>query len=182
MNRTESKERTLWGVPMTFGVLMIIGGAFALGAAAMTSLVSVLYIGVMLIAVGVLDLVTGFRLGKGGHVLAFVAAGLLAIAVGAMLLARPLEGVASLTLLIAAYLFASGIFRGVTSVADRYPGWGWDLAYSIIALVLGVYVVAWWPISSFWVLGTVVGAEIMVRGAALVAGALALRDLEHGPA
>ena len=36
------------------------------------------------------------------------------------------------------------------------------------------------PISSFWVLGTIVSAEILVRGITLVAASWALRSVEHG--
>jgi hypothetical protein len=55
-------------------------------------------------------------------------AGFLALVVGALLLYRPIAGLASLTLLIACYLFASGLFRAVISIVDRYQSWGWDLA------------------------------------------------------
>jgi len=56
------------------------------------------------------------------------------------------------------------------------------LAYGIIAVLLGAYVVASWPISSLWVLGTVVGVEIVMRGFALVAASWLMREreIEHG--
>jgi uncharacterized membrane protein HdeD (DUF308 family) len=178
-NNPSMTESTHWGIPMTFGVLMTLGGIFAMCAAMLTGIVSVLYIGASLAVVGVIDVVSGIQLRGRGSTTPLIAVGVLAIIAGIVLLARPLAGLASLTMLVTAYLFASGLFRGITSVADRYPGWGWDLAYSIVALLLGIYVMAWWPVSSLWVLGTVVGAEITARGASLVAASWTLRELEH---
>lgn len=168
-----------WGWPMAIGILLIVGGVFALFATALTSLVSVVFLGVLLLVVGILEIISAFRVGRSGPFLVYVLAGLLALVVGALFLDRPLASLSSLTLLIAGYLFASGLFRGVTSIVDRYPRWGWDLAYAIVALALGIVVVAEWPYSSFWVLGTVVAVEIIARGVTLVAASWVLRDLEH---
>jgi uncharacterized membrane protein HdeD (DUF308 family) len=103
----------------------------------------------------------------------------LSLVVGGLFLYRPVAGLASLTLLIAGYLFVSGLFHGITAIADRYPRWGWEVAYSIVALALGVYVVAQWPLSTLWVLGAVVAVEILARGITLVAASWVLRDLDH---
>ncbi|HEX7941796.1 MAG TPA: DUF308 domain-containing protein [Gemmatimonadaceae bacterium] len=180
MARNGSSGQPSWGIPMAMGMLMIAGGTFALFAAVLTSIMSVLYIGAMLVAVGALEIVTAFRVRHGGPFVMFLLAGLLALVVGALLLYRPLAGMASLTLLVACYMFASGLFRGITAIADRYQGWGWDFAYGIIAVLIGGYVVASWPISSLWVLGTVVGVEIVVRGFTLVAVSWLMREIEHG--
>jgi len=179
---TNTRNRGVWGVPMTIGVLMIIGGALALCAALLTSVVSVFFVGGSLIGVGVLEVVGGFGLRERGPKIALVAAGAVALIAGSLLLARPLQGLVSLTLLLAGYLWVSGLYRGITSLAGRYPGWGWDFGYGIVSLLLGTYVTASWPISSAWVLGTVVGAEIVTRGVAMVAASLTLRDVEHDAA
>jgi uncharacterized membrane protein HdeD (DUF308 family) len=176
--RPEHRHTVGWGWPMAIGILLILGGAFALFASVLTSLVSVLYIGLMLIVVGVFEIVSAFRVRDGRS--RYFLAGVLALVVGGLFLYRPLASLASLTLLIAGYLFARGLFRGITSILDRYPGWGWDLAYGIVAVALGVYVAASWPFSSFWVLGTIVAAEIIACGIALVAVSLSIRGIEHG--
>lgn len=169
-----------WGLPMTIGILLVIGGMFALAATVLTSLVSMIYFGTLLLAVGTLEIVAAFRLRSTGPVLAYVLAGLLTIVVGGLFVFRPVASLASVTLLIAGYLFASGLFRGITSLIDRYPGWGWDFVYGLLAIGLGFYVAAAWPLDSFWVLGTIVGIEIIARGITLVVASWALRDIEHG--
>ncbi len=114
--------------------------------------------------------------------LTYVLAGLLALVVGGLFVFRPVASLASVTLLIAGYFFASGLFRGLTSVMDRYLGWGWDFAYGILTVALGIYVTAAWPLSSFVVLGTIVAIEIIARGITLMAASWVLRDIEHGHA
>jgi len=169
-----------WGVPMTIGILLIIGGIFALSATVLTSLVSIIYFGILLLAVGILEIVAAFRLRSTGPVLPYVLAGLLTIVVGGLFVFRPVSSLATVTLLIAGYLFASGLFRGITSLVDRYPGWGWDFAYALLAVGLGFYVTAAWPLDSSLVLGTIVAIEIIARGITLVAASWVLRDVEHG--
>lgn len=169
----------LWGALMTVGILLAIGGTFALFAAVLTSIVTVVFIGVLLVIAGILEVVSAFRHSHRRRFLAYVLAGLLAIVVGALLLLHPVVGLASLALLIAGYLFASGLFRGITAISERYPHWGWDLAYGAAAVALGFYILASWPVSAFWVLGTVVAAEIIVRGISLIAASSAVRDIEH---
>jgi uncharacterized membrane protein HdeD (DUF308 family) len=169
-----------WGLPMVMGILLIVGGMFALSATVLTSVVSVIYLGVLLLIVGVFEIIAAFRRRHSEPFVVYFLAGLLSLVVGGLFLYRPLASLAPLTLLIAGYFFASGLFRGITSIVDRYPRWGWDLAYSIVALALGVYVAASWPISSLWVLGTVMAVEIIARGITLVAASWVLRDIRQG--
>jgi uncharacterized membrane protein HdeD (DUF308 family) len=176
---TITKRRTGWSLPLVLGVLMILVGAYALVASEVTSMITVVYLGVMLLVVGVLEILAAVRVGRSGPFLTYLLAGILSLVVGALFLDKPLASLASLTLLVAGFLFAAGLFRGITAVLDRYPRWGIDFLYGVVALALGVYIVASWPISSFWVLGTVVGVEIVVRGMTLVAASLALRSVEH---
>ena len=169
-----------WGIPLTLGILLVITGMFALFASVLTSVVSVIFIGSILLAAGIFEMIAAFRLRKAAPVVPYFLAGLLAVVVGALFLYRPLASLASLTLLIAGYLFASGLFRGLTAAMERYPRWGWDVAYALITIALGAYVAGAWPISALWVLGTIVAAEIIARGMTLIAASWVIRDIEHG--
>jgi uncharacterized membrane protein HdeD (DUF308 family) len=135
--------------------------------------------GSILVAVGILEVVTAIRLRSSGPFLRLLFGGVLTGVVGGLFLYRPLAGMEALTLLVAFHLFAGGLFCGITSVADRYRGWGWDLAYGLVATAMGVWVVMTFPVSSLWVIGTVVSVEIISRGFALAAASWALRDVEH---
>ncbi|WP_395849338.1 HdeD family acid-resistance protein [Cystobacter fuscus] len=165
----------LWGGPFVMGLLLSLLGIVALGAVVVTSVASVIFFGSMLVVAGVFEVVHAFRVRKTGPFLMFMLGGVLSIVVGAMVLARPGSGLVAMTLLLAGYFFASGLFRGITSIVDRYAGWGWDFAYGIVSVVLGVIISAQMPASTLWALGLVVGVEILSRGISIMAGSLAVR-------
>ncbi len=173
--RTRSAS-VVWGGPFVIGLLISLLGVLALISTWAAGLVSVLLYGAVLAVVGIAEIVHGISIRKTGPVLLFLLGGLLALVVGVMLLIRPGVGLAAITLLLAGYFFASGLFRGITSVMDRYKGWGWDLVYGITAVVLGIIVLASWPFSALWLVGLVVGIELVVRGLSMMAGALTLRQ------
>ncbi|QRO03017.1 DUF308 domain-containing protein [Archangium violaceum] len=157
------------------GLLIALLGIVALGAVVLTSFLSVIFYGAMLVAAGIFEVVHAFRVRKTGPFLLFLLGGILSLVVGALVLARPGAGLVALTLLMAGYFFASGLFRSITSLADRYTGWGWDFAYGIVSVALGAIIFAQLPYSSLWALGVVVGVEILARGVSLMAGSLAVR-------
>ncbi|WP_306818914.1 HdeD family acid-resistance protein [Archangium lipolyticum] len=173
--RGSRMQASLWGGPFLMGLLVALVGVVALGAVVLTSVLSVIFYGAMLVVAGIFEVVHAFRVRKTGPFLLFLLGGILSIVVGAVVLARPGVGLVALTLLLAGYFFASGLFRSITSISDRYAGWGWDFAYGIVSVVLGAIIFAQMPASSLWALGVVVGVEILVRGISIMAGSLAVR-------
>jgi uncharacterized membrane protein HdeD (DUF308 family) len=171
--------RGAWRSPLVVGALLIVGGMVALGASVATSLVTIYFLAGLLLAVGILEIVAASRLRSSGPFVVYFLAGVLTSVIGGLMLSRPLAGLGAVTLLIVGNMFACGLFRGITSIVDRYPRWGWDAAYGVITIMLALYIAVSWPISALWVLGTVVSAEIIGRGITLVASAYALRTLER---
>lgn len=177
---TVRKATHAWTISLAIGILLMLVGLLALAASTLTGLVTVIYVGIMLVVVGLLEMVSAFRVRRsGGPFLTYFLAGLLSVVVGALFLDRPLVSLASLTLLVAGFLFTNGLFHLVVAVTERHPRWGLDVVYAVVTLALGAFVVASWPFSSFWVIGTVVGAEILVRGIMLVSASWMIRDVEH---
>jgi uncharacterized membrane protein HdeD (DUF308 family) len=166
----------VWGGPFIVGLLITFLGALALFSTVVAGLISVFLYGAVLAVVGIAEIVHGIRTRKTGPFLLFLLGGLLTLVVGMILLVRPGVGLAAITLLLAGYFFANGLFRGITSVVDRYQGWGWDVLYGVTAVVLGIVVLTQWPLSALWLVGLMVGIELLFRGFSLMAGALALRQ------
>jgi uncharacterized membrane protein HdeD (DUF308 family) len=157
------------------GLAITVLGLVALVAATATSVATALLFGAILAVSGILEIGAAFRFRKTGRFLSYFLGGILSLVVGGLLLFRPLVGLAAITLLLAGFFLASGLFRGITSLLDRYGGWGWDLFYGVVAVFLGVTIFSSWPVSALWVVGVVVGAEIVTRGIAVMAGSLQLR-------
>jgi uncharacterized membrane protein HdeD (DUF308 family) len=59
----------------------------------------------------------------------------------------------------------------VSSVSD----WGWHAINAVITFVLGILIVAQWPVSGLWVIGLFVGIELLLYGITWIAVALSLR-------
>jgi uncharacterized membrane protein HdeD (DUF308 family) len=168
---------SVWGGPFVVGLLITLLGCLALASVGITSLLSVIFYGSLLTVMGIAEIVYAFRVRKTGPFLLFLLGGVLSVVVGVLVLAWPAAGMAAMTLLLAGYFFATGLFRAITSLMDRYPRWGWDCADGIICVALGIIIMAQWPLSTLWAVGIVVGVGIISRGIALMASSLAVRSV-----
>jgi len=169
--RLRRPESAAWGGAFLLGVLWTILGVLCVGATGLASLAAVFYVGALLAVAGVVGIGFGFR-GGGATV---VLLGVMSLVVGILLYIHPGPGMAALTLLLIGYFLVAGTFRAVTSLIDRYEGWGWDFAYGLSAIAIGIIAARAWPLSTFWLLGMLVGAELIVRGVTIMAGAVTAR-------
>ena len=87
----------------------------------------------------------------------------LSLLVGVLLLWHPVEGAASLTLVLVAFFLVEGVFHIVLSFGNRelFPqSWGWILMSGIADLILVAIIMDGWPGSAGWALGVIVGANV----------------------
>ncbi len=168
---------TVWGGLFVIGLLMSVLGVVALGTAFLTSLVTAIFFGALLTMTGIGEVIAAFRVRRreGRPFWLYLLSGVLTTVMGLFVLVYPKAGLAAMTLLLAGYFFASGLFHAITSVMDRYERWGWDFLYGAISIFLGVIIMSEWPVSAVWLVGTLVGIGILFRGVALMAGSLTLR-------
>ena len=104
----------------------------------------------------------------------------MSLAVGVLLIWYPLAGAVSLTILLTAFFIAEGIFQLVTSIAYRDAmggSWGWLLVSGIADLALAAIIILGWPVTAVWVLGLLVGINLITSGFAIVMAALAGREV-----
>ena len=90
---------------------------------------------------------------------------------------KPLISTAALTLFIAAFFMVAGIFRVVAALAIRFPQWGWTLLNGGVTFLLGALIYRHFPESAIWVIGTLVGVDMLFNGVTWVMLALELRNL-----
>jgi len=106
--------------------------------------------------------------------------GALALFAGVLLLWHPIQGVATLTLVLVAFFIAEGVFQIAGAFAARgiFPGsWGWMLVSGLIDLVLAGLIIAGWPGSAAWALGLVVGVNLISSGVAITVVATTVRGV-----
>ena len=100
--------------------------------------------------------------------------GILYILVGGYALLNPVAGLASLTLVLAIYLFMEAVLELILSFRLRpLAGSNWLLIDGIVTLILAVLIWRSWPSSSEWVIGSLVGISMLFSGAARLSLCLA---------
>jgi uncharacterized membrane protein HdeD (DUF308 family) len=84
-------------------------------------------------------------------------------------LARPAQGLAALTLLLAAYLALDGIVELILAWRLRpVEGWRWILFSGALSLLLAALLWVEFPFSGTWAIGILVGVRLLFSGFSLV--------------
>jgi uncharacterized membrane protein HdeD (DUF308 family) len=157
------------------GVVLILVGCAALAAAALTTLLTVLLLGWFLVIGGVVQAVHAFWSRPWGGVLAHLVGGVLSLVVGLLVVTRPTVAEQALTLLIAVVLVVGGLFRLNLALLWRFPAWGWVVYDGVLGLVLGCVIWVSWPECALWVIGLLVGIDLLFKGWSCLMFALAAR-------
>lgn len=148
-------------------VIMIVAGILAIILPLISGIAVAIMVGWLLMFSGCAHLAYGWHNRGGGGVLWGTLLGILYIGVGGYTLLHPLAGLASLTLVLAAYLLVEAVLEFVLSFQLRpAPGSGWLLVDGIITLILAIVIWRTWPASALWVIGTLVGISMLFSGIA----------------
>jgi uncharacterized membrane protein HdeD (DUF308 family) len=168
------KHRSSWSIFM--GVLTAaLGGVLILYPFA-TATVTTVFLGSMLTLVGAAELGLAFASQTPRTFFIQILLAVLYGFTGIMLLVFPFQGVESLTLFVGSMLIVRGVLAMVAAFRVRpLSGWGWLLADAIGNLAVGGLILARWPSSSSWAVGTLVGASVLMTGCARIAFAGRIR-------
>lgn len=155
---------------MVLGIALVILGLLSIMAPMITGVTVSVLVGVLMIAAGIARLIWAFQAGSFGKgVLTFLLGGLL-IVTGLVMLFRPVIGMASLAMLLAAFFLVDGIFEIVAAFKVKpEKGWGWLLFGGIASIVLAALIWWQWPISGAWAIGVLVGVKLLLAGSAMIA-------------
>ena len=162
-----SALRDSWGWILAMGICMAVAG-FAtialplLPAFATLTVVSVL--GILLLVAGIAQIVSAFQCRAWKGVVLNNLVGILYVVTGFLVLENPVKGAVGLTLLLALFFLASGMFRIVISLQERFPGWGWTLMSGAVTVLLGLIIWRQLPESALWVVGLLLGIEFLFNG------------------
>jgi uncharacterized membrane protein HdeD (DUF308 family) len=167
--------RAKWGWIVALGVVYVVAGFIALGSVVIATVASVFVVGVMMIVAGVAELINAFQIKSWGKFLLWALLGVLYIVAGFVTFENPLFAAVLLTLLLGASLVASGILRIVLAFnMKREMPWIWVALSGAITLLLGVLILARWPINSVYILGLFLGIDLIFAGAGWIGLGLGL--------
>ena len=153
------------GTIMVLGVVTVIAGVLAVLMPLVSGLSVAILVGIAFIIGGVARLTAVFHARSFDRgALAFIG-GALCVLVGVIMVARPGVGLSILTLVLGAYLLIDGIFGVLLAFHIRpQAGWGWLLFGAIVSGLLGVLLLAEWPLTGLWAIGTLVGISLIFTG------------------
>ena len=147
------------------GILLIIIGMAAVALPIIAAITIETILGWILVIGGIIQMVHSFRALSTGKCILRLLSGVLYLAIGGMFLVYPLEGVLTLTLLLAILFMFEGLMKITVSLQIRpTPNWGWLLASGIAALVISGIIWAGWPGTAAWVIGLLVGINLIFGG------------------
>ncbi len=174
----ELRRNTGWFLAL--GIVMIILGALAVIVPFIATFALETLFGILFIVGGAIQIVHSFRWNKSRRFALDLLIGILYGVFGVLLLAYPVGGVVTLTLILAAFFVVEGVFKIIQSFRMR-PGasWGWMLVSGIISLFLGFFIWGSMPFSVFWALGVVVGVDLIFTGLTTIMISQAMRSAER---
>jgi uncharacterized membrane protein HdeD (DUF308 family) len=167
-----------WGWFLTTGILSLILGMICLVHVVQATLISLLLLGSLLFVAGVFQCFQAFSTRRWDGFFLHILVGILYGAVGFLMLTHPDISAMSLTPLIAALAITTGLFRMAASFSLFAPHAGWTALNGMLSLVLGLYVWWTWPISSFFLLGVIIGVELLINSVPLIQLGVQLRSLD----
>jgi uncharacterized membrane protein HdeD (DUF308 family) len=169
--------RRNWGWFVALGALFVLLGLFGLVFVGLATLVAVVLLGWCFLLAGVAEIVHAIaRKGWSGFWLDLIS-GLITGLIGLFILLRPAEGASVLTVVLGVVFVIGGIFRLGAAVAVKSPYTGWFVLHGVITLLLGGMILSDWPVSSAWVIGTLVSIDLLFNGARLISFGTALKNL-----
>jgi uncharacterized membrane protein HdeD (DUF308 family) len=189
MNSPRLREKYLagfrenWGWFLVGGIVLILLGIIALGAITFTTYFTVIFLGCLLIAGGVVVIIDAFVFfwEKWGDFFLNVIFGVLYLIVGFSVIQYPASAMVSLTLLLGIFYVVLGIFRMVFSLGMVSPIFGWSFLNGIISLAIGILILISWPKSSLYIIGIFVGVDLLATGFTYLIASLLAKTVPKVP-
>lgn len=172
-----------WMLFLVEGIVLLVLGVLAILIPPLATLGITIVFGWLFLISGIMGLVATFWARQAPGFWWSLISAVLGIGVGLVLLARPVSGAVSLTLVLIAFFAIEGIATVMYALQHRQQlsgRWGWMLMSGIIDLVLAAMVFAGLPGTAAWALGLLVGINMIFGGSALLAMALHARRAAPG--
>ena len=176
------KRRSAWSI--FIGALTALLGFFLIAYPMATATITIMLLGWVLIFVAIAQNVFALHSHTVGRFFAKVLLAILYGLAGVVLAFFPGVGVAGLTMMLGTLLLVYAGVESATAFKVRpVEGWGWFLFNAIVTFLVAMLILAKWPSSSLWAIGTLVGASVLMGGISRIMIASGIRSgisrMEH---
>lgn len=170
--------RDHWQLFLVEGIVLIVFGLLAIALPVIAGLAVTILVGWLLLVGGAVGLAASW-MGRGAPGFAWsLISALLALVAGFVLLWSPFRGEASLTLVLVVFFLVDGVASIMLALEHRreFSGmWGWLVVSGVVDLILAAIILSGFPQTASWVLGLLVGIDLLFGGTSLVAIAVQAR-------
>jgi uncharacterized membrane protein HdeD (DUF308 family) len=170
--------REHWKAFLFEGILLAVLGLAAMIVPPLAGLAVTIFLGWMFLISGIVGLlVTFWARQMPGFWWSLISAAL-AVSAGLILLARPMQGILTLTIVVGAYFLAEGVASIMYALEHRRElseRWSWMVFAGVLDIVISAMIIMGLPGSAEWAIGLLVGINLLFGGASLIGMALAAR-------
>jgi uncharacterized membrane protein HdeD (DUF308 family) len=170
--------REHWKAFLFEGIVLVILGLAAITVPPLAGLAVTIFLGWMFLVSGIAGLAMTFWARQMPGFWWSLISAALAVLVGLVLLARPMQGVLTLTIVVGAYFLAEGVATIMYALEHRRElseRWSWMLFAGLLDILIAAMIIAGLPGSAEWAIGLLVGINLLFGGASLIGVALAAR-------
>jgi uncharacterized membrane protein HdeD (DUF308 family) len=166
-----------WWCFLTLGIFLMTCGTLAVMFPIVSNAAVMLVLGLFLTAAGVATIVTAFWAGQWSGLLLQLLVGILYVVVGLQIAETPVAAGVVTAIFLAGFFIIVGAFRIVAALTVRFPYWGWALVNGLVTFLFGVMIYRHFPQCAFWVVGMLVGVEMLLNGWTWLALALSIKRI-----
>jgi uncharacterized membrane protein HdeD (DUF308 family) len=170
-----------WVLFLVEGIVLVVLGLLAIVLPPIATLAVEILFGWLFLLSGVVGLVTTFWMRQAPGFWWALLSAVLGIAAGIVLLARPVSGVLTLTLILIVFFTIEGVASIMYALEHKRElsgRWGWMLASGIVDLIVAAVIFIGLPGTAAWTIGILVGINMVFGGSALIAMAMHARDID----
>jgi len=178
-SRMSAAVREHWKAFLAEGILLAILGLAAIIVPPFASLAVTIFLGWMFLISGIGGLIVTFWARQLPGFWWSLISALLAIAAGVILLAQPVQGTLTLTIVVGVYFLAEGVATIMYALEHRRElsgRWSWLLVAGLMDILIAFLIISGLPGSAGWAIGLLVGINLLFGGATLIGMALAARN------
>jgi uncharacterized membrane protein HdeD (DUF308 family) len=148
---------------LILGIALVVLGVLALGDTIIVTLLSIVFLGWLLLASAILHAVQWLRGREERHFLDLVGF-ILDLILGLILLSNPAGGALAITLALAVFFLVGGLMRLFGAFSSETAHRTWAALDGAVEALLGILLWAHWPSSALWFVGFAIGVGLIFRG------------------
>jgi uncharacterized membrane protein HdeD (DUF308 family) len=168
-----------WKLFLIQGIVLMVLGVLAVAEPNVATLAVTLFVGWLFFIAGIFRAASAWHSRQMPGFAWSMLTAILSVALGLILILRPLAGVLTLTMVLVAFFIIEGIasIMGAIQHRQHLRSWVWVLFSGVVDLFLAYLIWIGWPSSADWAIGLLVGINMLFFGLSLVMTALAARTM-----